>query len=162
MIPFLPNSPATVAGALALFAVLAFAFWRDRRAWPLVLVMVLNWCATRAVSSFELSGLVQATADISAAVLLIALRHAGNMAVLPVAALYALMVFIAGAHDLGVITRDTMWAWADVLGYLQLLIIAGGAAGGGRARLAMGGDRPRRTHRAAILAANRLQARPPA
>jgi hypothetical protein len=161
MIPFIPDTAATIAYAVALAAALAFAMWRDRSVWPLVAVMIGNWLATRSVSSFELPGAVQAVADLTSAALLLAVWRFGGMAALPVAALFGLMVIFSGVHDLGLITRDTMWAWADVLGYCQLLIIAGGAArGGGRPRLAVAPDRRGRAPALAPIVARRLQGPP--
>jgi hypothetical protein len=162
MIPFIPDTAATIAYAVALAAALAFAMWRERSVWPLVVVMIGNWLATRAVSSFELSGAAQAVADLTSAALLLAMWRARSFATVPVAGLFALMVFVYGAHDAGLITRDTMWAWADVLGYCQLLIIAGSAVrGGGHPRLAVAADRRRRAPALAAVVARRIQGPPP-
>jgi hypothetical protein len=120
--------------------------------------MVLNWLGTRAVSSFELSGLVQATVDIGSAALLLTVRQRSTMVVLTVAALFSAMVLFSCVYDLGLITRDTMWAWADVAAYCQLIIIAGSAAaGGGHARLAMGRYRRHRIGAVVRSLANRIQ-----
>jgi membrane protease YdiL (CAAX protease family) len=162
VIYMLPMTPATIAYAVALAAVIALAVWRDRRLWPVAAVMVANWLATRAVTAYELPGMVQAVADLTSAAVLLALRRFSTIAVLPVSALFAIMVFFYGVHDAGLITRDTMWAWADVLAYGQLLIIAGGAvAGGGRGRLALASHRRGRVRAMAFAVAKRLQAPPP-
>ena len=159
---FIPNSPATMIYAIALAAACALAIWRDRSLYPVVLVMLVNWLATRFVSAFEMPGSVQAVADITSAAVLLAMRHLGSMAVLPVAALFGLMVIFACLHDLKLITRDTMWAWADVAAYCQLIIIAGVAsAGGGRSRLVMALHRRRRAPAMVCAVAARLQAPPP-
>lgn len=161
MIYILPMTPATIGFAVALACCLAFSLYRDRKALPLSVVMVSNWLATRIVTAYELPGAVQAVADLTSAALLLAVWRFGGMAALPVAALFGLMVIFSGAHDLGLITRDTMWAWADVLGYCQLLIIAGGAVGGGgRPRLAMAPHRRGRTPALAPAVARRLQGPP--
>ena len=162
MIPFIPDTPAPIAFALALAASCAFAVWRVRRSWPLVVVMAGNWLATRTVSSYELPGSVQAVADLTSAALLLVMRRVSTSATLPVSALFGLMVVFACVHDLKLITRDTMWAWADVAAYCQLIIIAGVAsAGGGRSRLVMAPHRRRRAPAMVCAVAARLQAPPP-
>lgn len=127
MIPFVPDNfwPILYAGALA--AVGALALWRSPAAlWPTIAVMAANWLATRAVSAMALPGLAVALADVICAALLVALRRR-TIANLPVAGLFLAMVLSYAAHDAGAVNRDIMWAWADVAGYLQLLIIAGAA-----------------------------------
>jgi hypothetical protein len=61
------------------------------------------------------------------------------MVVLPVAFLFLVMIFAYSLHDAGLINRDTMWAWADLSGYIQLVIILGASIqGGGRFGLGLG------------------------
>ncbi len=162
MIEIVPLSPFSQLWAAALLIVCAFAVWQDRKAVPLVAVMAANWLATRAVSAFDLAGAVQAVADLISAALLLAMWRGRFAATIPVASLFALMVFISGIHDAGLIARDTMWAWADVLGYCQLLIIAGSAVrGGGHPRLAMAPHRRGRDRAVVAAVARRLQDPPP-
>jgi hypothetical protein len=114
-----------------MFVACGFAVRRDRSLWPVTAIMLTNWAATRCVTAFDLPGSVQATVDISSAAGLLLLPKPKPAVVLPVAALFALMVVFSACFDAGFITRDTLWAWSDVLGYCQLIIIAGGAASGG-------------------------------
>ena len=100
--------------------------------------MLASWLFARAVSAYDLPGLWQAAADISCATALVAIRRP-TMAVLPVAFLFLVMIFAYASYDVGLINRDTMWAWADLSGYLQLLIILGASIqGGGRFRMGVG------------------------
>lgn len=162
MIPFIPDTPASIAFLVALAATAVFTLWRDLNTFPVIAIMIGNWMATRAVSTLELPGSVQAVADITSAVLLLVLPGPRASSIIPVAALFALMVVFSGVHDLNLISRDTMWAWADVAAYFQLVIIAGSAAsGGGRARLAMDSHRRRRVPAVVRAAAQRIQAPPP-
>lgn len=137
MIDLLPMTPFSIAGTAALFGACAFALHRDRALWPLVAIMLTNWLATRAVSAFHLSGAIQAIADLSSAALLLLPQKRAGVAV-PVAALFAGMVAFSAVFDSGLIGRNTLWAWSDVLGYCQLLLFLGAAAAsGGGGRLAV-------------------------
>lgn len=143
---FMPDTFWPAAYAVALVAAVAVAMLQAPRLWPVVGVMLASWVMTRTVSAHDLPGLWQAAADISCAAALIAIRRPA-IVVLPVAALYLVMIFAYAAHDAGVLSRNAMWAWADVSGYLQLLIIMGCAfRGGRRARLGMGNHRSRRSN----------------
>jgi hypothetical protein len=100
--------------------------------------MLASWVLARAVSAYELPGLWQAAADISCAMALVAIRRPA-MVVLPVAFLFLVMIFAYALHDAGLINRDTMWAWADLSGYIQLVIILGAfIQGGGRFGMGLG------------------------
>jgi hypothetical protein len=139
--PFFPDTFWPIAYAVALALVGTTALYRTPRLWPIVSVMAASWVLTRIVSSHDLPGLWQAAADIACGAALIAVRRP-TMVVLPVAALYLVMVFAYAAHDAGVLSRDAMWAWADVSGYLQLIIILAAAVSGGkRAWVGLGGHR---------------------
>lgn len=141
---FLPETPLPILYALVLAAVCAFAAVRERRLWPVVAVMALNWTGTRAITSYDAPALYGGLLDLASAIVLAALAMTAAMAVLPVAALFGLMVGCYVLADLGFIGRETMWAWADVGAYLQLLVIAGCASSGGSGRLArvgLGGGR---------------------
>lgn len=136
----LPETPITITYALVMAVVCAFAVYRRNGCTAIALVMVLNWLGTRAVTGLELSGTAQAIIDVSSAAVLMLMWQKCHMVVLPVSALFALMVFMSGAYQVGMIARETMWAWADVAAYLQLLLIVGASAasGGGGIRLALG------------------------
>lgn len=145
MTPFLPDTPWPICYAVTLAVVSVTALYRSPGLWPVVAVMAANWLATRTVSAHELPGLWQAAADTASAAALIAIRRP-TMVVLPVAALYLAVVFSSAAHDAGLLSRDSMWAFADVAGYLQLLIIMGGALRGGRRHgVGLGGHLGRRS-----------------
>ena len=160
MIELIPWSPFAITGAAALFFTCAFVMWRDRRMWPVVAVMLGNWLMTRAVSAFELPGLVQAATDLTSAMVLFFVKKDRELLVLPASALFAMMVFFSALHDIGTIERDTLWAWSDVLGYLQLVLIIGGAAaGGGHRGLAMAYRRPGRSVVLGRLVESRIQTR---
>jgi hypothetical protein len=161
MIDFLPVTPFPVAGTVALFLTCCFALWRDRAVWPVAAVMLANWVATRAVTAWDLPGAYQAVADSSAAVLLLFPQHLRASLALPVSALFALMVAFSAVNDLGLIGRDTLWAWSDVLGYCQLLLILGATADFGRGRRRAVADRHRRrdTHMGGAVA-GRVQVPP--
>ena len=131
--PFLPDSPLTIAYAVALLVAVLIA---ARGGWlmvPAIAVMVANWLGTRAVTAFDLGPWVAFGVDLgSLMALLVASRLMPRaMAVLPLAAIFAHMLFSYVAHDFGLIGRETMWAWADVGAYGQLVIMAGTGAGGG-------------------------------
>lgn len=141
---------------MALVTVFAVTMVRSPRLWPVLAVMLASWVMTRTVSAYDMPGLWQAAADIACGAALIAIRRPA-MVVLPVAALYLVMIFAYAAHDAGVLSRDAMWAWADVSGYLQLLIIMGGAfRGGRRARLGLGNHFGRRSRHGLALAPLRV------
>ena len=142
--PFSPDTPITVAYAVVLFAVCGAAIIRQRLLWPVVAVMVANWLGTRAITAYDAPALLGGLLDLSSAAILIALSRFRAMAVLPVAALFGLMVFSYVMADFGLLERETMWAFADVGAYLQLLVIAGFAADGGSGKLAFLGFGPRR------------------
>lgn len=137
---------------MALVAVVTVTMVRSPRLWPVLAVMLASWAATRLVSAHDMAGLWQAAADITCGAALLAIRRPAIL-VLPVAALFLIMVSAYAAHDAGLLSRDAMWAWADVSGYLQLLIILGAAfSNGRRARLGMGiRDRARRHHHATLV-----------
>jgi hypothetical protein len=134
VIYLLPWEPWPAVYMAALFLTCGFAVRRDAGLWPVAAIMLGNWAATRCVTAFDLSGTVQAAADISSAAGLLLLPKQQSVVVLPAAALFALMLVFSACFDAGIIGRDTLWAWSDVLGYGQLLVIAGGAAAGGRNR----------------------------
>ena len=142
---FFPDTPITIAYAVALAVTVAFALAFDRRVWPVCAVMVANWIGTRIVTAFDLSPYVASAVDLGSAAVLLALWRAATMAVLPVSALFALMVGSYVLADFNVIGRETMWAFADVGGYLQLLLVAGASidpgAGHRLAFLGAGGRR---------------------
>lgn len=139
----MPDTFWPIAYAVALVATVTIAMLRAPRLWPVLGVMLASWVMTRTVSAYDLPGLWQAAADISCAAALIAIRRPA-IVVLPVAALYLVMIFAYAAHDAGVLSRDSMWAFADVSGYLQFLIIMGGAFRGGRRHRVGLGNHPGR------------------
>ena len=159
MIPFIPDTPITVAYAVALALACGLALrFGGRAMWPLVAVMVLNWIGTRLITTLDAPSYAAGILDISSAIVLVAMpRRFRTMAVLPVAALFGLMVSSYLLNDLGLIERETMWAFADVGGYLQLLIIAGTAFRPGTAlRLADDRHSPGGTDAMARAVARRL------
>jgi hypothetical protein len=131
MIEIIPWSPFAAVWTLALLATCIFAMAQNRNLWPVIAIMLLNWTATRLVSAFDLSGLFEAIADLASAVSLVMISGR-QLVTLPISALFCLMVSFSAAADFEIITRDTLWAWSDVLGYCQLIIISGGAVAGGR------------------------------
>ncbi len=152
----MPDTFWPAAYAVALVTTATIAMLRAPRLWSVLGVMLASWVMTRTVSAHDLPGLWQAAADISCGAALIAIRRPA-MVVLPVAALYLVMIFAYAAHDAGVLSRDAMWAWADVSGYLQLLIIlAASFRGGRRARLGMGNHRSRRSNHGLAFASVRV------
>ena len=123
---------------MALMFVSVTALFCTPRLWKVVVIMVAIWILTRMVSAYDMPGLWQAIADVTCGAALIAIRRP-TIVVLPVAFLFLIMIFAYAAHDARLISRDIMWAWADVSGYLQLLIIlAASLRGGNRIRLGMG------------------------
>lgn len=145
MTPFLPDTVWPICYAVTFAIVGVTALHRSPGLWPVVAVMAANWLATRTVSAYDLAGLWQAAADTASAAALIAIRRP-TIVVLPVAALYLAVVFSSAAHDAGLLSRDSMWAFADVAGYLQLVIIMGGALRSGRRHgLGLGGHLGRRS-----------------
>ncbi len=157
---FMPDTFWPAAYAVALVATVAVAMLQAPRLWTVIGVMLASWVMTRTVSAYDLPGLWQAAADIACGAALIAIRRP-NIVVLPVAALYLVMIFAYAAHDAGVLSRDAMWAWADVSGYLQLVIIMGGAfRGGRRARLGLGNHLGRRSRHGLALAPLRVSRAP--
>jgi len=162
--PFLPDTPITIAYAVALALTAVVALWLDRRAFPVLAVMVANWLATRWITWADAPSYMAGVADISSAAVLLILWRFRAMAVLPVAGLYAFMVIAYLANDLGLIARETMWAFADVFGYAQLLVIvAGAASGGGHAvRLETVGAGSSRGRAVVRAVASRFSASPPA
>lgn len=137
--PFLPDTPITIAYAAALVVACVLGLRGGAAMAPAVAVMVVNWLGTRAVTAWDLPGVAAAIVDLSsAAVLLVAWTIVRTMALLPVAAIFGLMLLSYIAFDLGFVGRETMWAFADVGGYIQLIIVAaGGLFLGGGKRLAM-------------------------
>lgn len=131
MSPFLPNTFWPALYAVVLAFVIATAILHAPRLWPIVSIMGASWILSRTVSAYDMPGLWQAAADIACAAALIAIRRP-TIVVLPVAFLFLIMIFAYAAHDAGILSRDTMWAWADVSGYLQLLIILSASFHGGR------------------------------
>lgn len=134
MIPFLPDTPLTVAYAVALALTCGVVLWRAAWLWPAIAVMVANWLATRAITHWALPSWCAFIADLISAIVLIWLWRKRAMAVLPVAALFALMLTCYLANDLEVIGREVMWAFVDVAAYGQLVILAALGIGGGGAR----------------------------
>ena len=141
---FLPDTPFSILYAIVGASVLLFAVIRERGLWAVSAVMFGNWIGTRLSSEFSWPGTVVGLIDIASAVTLVALSLTGAMAVLPVSALFGLMIGSYVAADMGFLSRASMWAFADVGAYLQLLVIAGFAADGGSGRLAFLGVGPRR------------------
>ena len=152
----IPYTALPILYALTLLAVSIFAVIRDRKLWPVVTVMVLNWIGTRAITAYEVPGIAAGLLDLSSAIILACLCRTAAMAVLPVSALFGLMVISYVAADFSLLQRETMWAFADVGAYLQLLIIAGFAVGG-PGRLAHVDFRPRRVAAVARAVSRRVQ-----
>lgn len=145
--PFLPDTPITITFAVALLVASLLALTGGWRAVPAVAIMLLTWIAARAITTFDLDAWWPAWADIIAALAFLAVwsLRAGNMAVLPLAAVSSMMVIADIASVYGLIGRETMWAFGDVGGYLQLIILAGLSYGDGHlvrlATMARGGRR---------------------
>jgi hypothetical protein len=157
---FMPDTFWPIAYAVALVATSTIVMLRAPRLWPVLGVMLASWVMTRTVSAYDLPGLWQAAADIACGAALIAIRRLA-MVVLPVAALYLVMIFAYAAHDAGVLSRDAMWAWADVSGYLQLLIIlAASFRGSRRAWLGLGNHPGRRFRHSLAFAPVRVSREP--
>lgn len=158
---FLPESPLTALYAAALGLVAVFGALREPRLWPVIAVMVGNWILTRLATAYEWPAAFEGMVDLLSAVVLVALSRTRAMAVLPVSALFGLMVGSYVMADFGVLSRETMWAWADVGAYLQLLVIAGIAADGGSGRLARVGHGLRGVPAVARAVAKRVSAPDP-
>lgn len=128
--PFLPDSPFTIAYALILgAAVLSCLALGPRSIRMIALFMVLNWLGTRSVTAWggDLTAIFAALVDGGSAVaLLVFVRTTLSKAI---AALFALMLICYGAHDLGYLGREQMWAFADLFAYLQILLMVGGGIG---------------------------------
>lgn len=145
--PFLPDTPFTIAFAVALLVASLLALTGGWRAVPAVAIMLLTWIAARAITTFHLDTWWAVWADIIAALAFLAVwsLRVGNMAVLPLAAVSSLMVIADLGSVYGLLGRETMWAFGDVGGYLQLVILAGLSFGGGHlvrlATVARGGRR---------------------
>lgn len=154
---FLPDTPFSTLYAVVAASVLLFAVIRERGLWAVSAVMAGNWIGTRLASAYAWPGSAVGLLDILSAVVLVTLSFANAMAVLPVAALFGLMVVSYVAADAGLLSRATMWAFADVGAYLQLLVIAGSAVGGGSGRLARLGYGGRRTPAVVRAVAKRVQ-----
>lgn len=144
---FLPDTPITITFAVALLLASLLSLTGGWRAVPGVAIMCLTWLAARAITAFALDVWWAVWADMLAALAFLAVwsLRAGNMAVLPLAAVSSLMVIADLASVYGLIGRETMWAFGDVGGYLQLVILAGLSYGGGHlvrlAGVARGGRR---------------------
>lgn len=124
--PFIPDTPITIAYAVALAFAIALASRGGWAAVPVIAVMAFNWIGTRLITATDAPSWTAGALDLSSAfALIVAWWQMRAMAVLPVAAIFLLMVFSYLLNDLGFIGRETMWAFADVGGYLQLIIMAG-------------------------------------
>ena len=128
-LPFWPDTPITIAYAVALAVASVVALWREHRSAPLVLFMIANWIGTRTITSQELGPYAAFFLDLSTAAAILLFSRL-TMAYVPVAAIFAFMVVSYLLNDFGVIGRETMWAFADVGGYIQLLLMAGLTRGG--------------------------------
>lgn len=124
--PFLPDTPITIAYALALVVAIALASRGGWAAVPVIAVMAFNWIGTRLITSTDAPAWTAGALDLTSAfALIVAWWQMRAMAVLPVAACFLLMVLSYLLNDLGFIEREPMWAFADVGGYCQLIIMAG-------------------------------------
>ncbi len=124
--PFLPDTPITIAYAVALCIAAALASRGGWAAVPVIAVMAANWLGTRLITATDAPAWTAGALDITSAfALIVAWSLARSMAVLPVAAIFLLMVVSYVLNDIGVIGRETMWAFADLFAYLQLIIMAG-------------------------------------
>lgn len=133
--PFLPDTPVTIAYAVALVVAIALASRGGWSAVPVIAVMAINWIGTRLITSTDAPAWTAGALDLASAfALIVAWWQMRAMVVLPVAACFLLMVFSYVLNDIGVIGRETMWAFADLGAYLQLLIMAGTPWGAGPAR----------------------------
>lgn len=131
MIPFIPDTPITMAWPIALLVTSMIVLRFSPGLWIVLAVPWLNWIATRLITMTDGPAYAAALTDIASGAALIALWHWRTMAVLPLAGLYALMVFSYGFNDLGWIGRETMWAFTDVAGYIQLVLLLGMSWGTG-------------------------------
>ncbi len=124
--PFLPDTPVTIAYAVALVVAIALASRGGWSAVPVIAVMAFNWIGTRLITSTDAPAWAAGALDLASAfALIVAWWQMRAMVVLPVAACFLLMVLSYLLNDLGFIERETMWAFADVGGYCQLIIMAG-------------------------------------
>jgi hypothetical protein len=133
--PFFPDTPITIFYAVALVVAIALASRGGWAAVPVIAVMAFNWIGTRTITATDAPAWTAGALDLSSAfALIVAWWQMRAMAVLPVAACFLLMVLSYLLNDLGFIGRETMWAFADVGAYLQLVIMAGTPWGAGPAR----------------------------
>lgn len=153
MIPFLPDSLFTIAYAVALAGAAIIASGGGVVGRIGAAVMILNWFATRAVTTLDLSPMVMAWADCLSGIALagaaVAVRR--YMALLPLAAIFGAMVLADASAQVSGWEREALWAVSDVGGYVQLIILVGvGLAGGPGKRVRL---RPSRHLRDSLVGA---------
>lgn len=155
----IPDTPITIAFVVALAVASVLALTGGAKAVPAVAIMWMTWTASRIITALDLDAWLAVWTDILAALAFLAVwsLRAGNMAVLPLAAVSSLMVIADLASVYGLIGRETMWAFGDVGGYLQLVILAGLSFGDGHlVRLARVGRDRRRDARVGSAVARRV------
>ena len=124
-----PGGPFEYAVTLAVAATFTF-FGTNRTARHIALVMVANWIATRSTTYAFDQWEAVATFFVDVASIGFLVIFGINRAKGAVASLFSLMLACYMLHDIGVLNRDTMWAWVDLFAYLQIVIMAGIASGG--------------------------------
>lgn len=157
--PFLPDSPFTIAYVLILGVALSFVLpWGDTRTRLIGAVMLADWLGTRAATAWggEATALIAAGVDLSAAA---ALLFVPGLPAKLIAGLFGAMLAFYGARDLQLLEYEPMWAMVDLLAYLQIAVMIGSGIDG--LRLRRGGMALRRGRGTAPLR-HALDARRPA